>query len=321
MNIVVLDDFEKNLVLVKEHPVIASAASMTVHHQPLQGKALLEAVLPAHILVLMRDRTPLKKELIDQLPNLKYVIFTGNRNLAIDYGALKERNIPVSFTEFGPSKETTVEITWTLILGAYKRLIEQNQLVKDGLWRNAYSVMPPLHGERLGVLGLGAIGGRVAQVGLAFGMDVVTWSPHMTPERAAAKGVKAVSLEELLATSRIVTLHLVPGEGTRYLMDAKRLAMMRPDSLLVNTSRSALIVTSDLLAALKVQRPAMAALDVFDVEPLTLADPITQVPNLLITPHLGFVSQPVFAKMREGLGMAIAAFLQDQAIVNEVKPT
>jgi len=130
-----------------------------------------------------------------------------------------------------------------------------------------------------------------------------------------------VSLEELLATSRIVTLHLVPGEGTRYLMDAKRLAMMRPDSLLVNTSRSALIVTSDLLAALKVQRPAMAALDVFDVEPLTLADPITQVPNLLITPHLGFVSQPVFAKMREGLGMAIAAFLQDQAIVNEVKPT
>ena len=123
MNIVVLDDFEKNLVLVKEHPVIASAASMTVHHQPFEGKALLEAVLPANILVLMRDRTPLKKDLIDQLPNLKYVIFTGNRNLAIDYGALKERNIPVSFTEFGPSKETTVEITWTLILGAYKRLI------------------------------------------------------------------------------------------------------------------------------------------------------------------------------------------------------
>ena len=148
------------------------------------------------------------------------------------------RNIPMACTPGGPSKETTAELTWTLILGASKRLIEQNQLISSGGWRDEFSVLPMLAGERLGVMGLGAIGSRVARVGAAFGMEVVTWSPRMTPERAAAENAKAVSLQELLETSKVVTMHLVAGPSTKGLIGADQLALMRSDSIFVNTSRS-----------------------------------------------------------------------------------
>ena len=140
-----------------------------------------------------------------------------------------------------------------------------------------------LLGQRLGVIGLGEIGGRVARVGKAFGMDVVTWSPRMTPERAAAQGVGFVPLEELLATSQVVSLHLVVTPATRHLLNAERLALMQPGSLLVNTSRSELIDTAALVPALKQGRPGFAALDVFDVEPLPLDDPLRGLPNVLLT--------------------------------------
>jgi phosphoglycerate dehydrogenase-like enzyme len=283
------------------------------------GDALLNALKPANVIVMNRDRTPLRKDLIDQLPNLKYVVFTGSRNLLVDYDVLEQRNIPISFTEFGPSKETTVELTWALILAAYKRIGEQSQLIADGHWRNDHSVLPALIGERLGVMGLGNIGAKVAKVGLAFGMDVVTWSPNMTPQRAAEHGVTAVSKEELLSTSKIVTLHLVPGESTRGVMHADTLALMRKDALLVNTSRSTLIKTQDLVEALQKGQPGMAALDVFDDEPLPADHSFRQLSNMLMTPHLGFVAQPVYQRLSQGAIKAIEAWLKGEPLVNLVK--
>ncbi len=319
MKIVVLDDYEKSMIFLKENTLICNKASIQIHHQRLMGSALLEAISDANVLVLMRDRTPLRADLINQLPNLQYVIFTGNRNMAIDYEVLAAKNIPVSFTEFGPSKETTVELTWALILSAYKRIGEQNAVAMSGQWRNEHSVLPALHGERLGVLGLGSIGSKVAKVGLAFGMDVVTWSPNMTQERADVHGVKAVSLEELLQTSKIVSLHLVPGVGTKYIMNAERLALMRDDAFLVNTSRSTLIVTGDLIKALQAGKPSMALLDVFDEEPINLADELFQQPNIFITPHLGFVHQPIFKNLTMGAQAAIEAWVSGEPLVNQVK--
>jgi phosphoglycerate dehydrogenase-like enzyme len=319
MKIVVLDDYEKSMIFLKENTTITSKASIEIHHQRLIGSALLEAIHDANVVVLMRDRTPFRADLIHQLTQLQYVIFTGNRNMAIDYDVLAAKNIPVSYTEFGPSKETTVELTWALILSAYKRVGEQNLVAMSGAWRNEHSVLPALHGERLGVLGLGSIGSKVAKVGLAFGMDVVTWSPNMTPERAAVHGVKAVSLEELLQTSKIVSLHLVPGEGTKYVMNAERLAMMRSDSFLVNTSRSTLIVTADLVKALQVGKPSMALLDVFDQEPINLDEELFKQPNIFITPHLGFVHQPIFKNLTMGAQMALEAWVRGEPLVNQVK--
>ena len=319
MHIVVLDDFENALSILKTNTTITEKATLEIHSQRLQGDALLSALKPADVIVMNRDRTPLRKSLLDQLPNLKYVVFTGSRNLLIDYDVLEERKIPISYTEFGPSKETTVELTWALILAAYKRVGEQSQLIQDGQWRNQYSVLPALIGERLGVLGLGNIGAKVAKVGLAFGMDVVTWSPNMTPARAAEHGVQSVSKEELLCTSKIVTLHLVPGETTRGIMNAQTLSMMREDALLVNTSRSTLIQTADLVEALKLGKPGMAALDVYDDEPLPLDDPLRQLSNILMTPHLGFVSQPVYKKLSAGTVNALEAWVRGDPLVTLVK--
>ena len=143
----------------------------------------------------------------------------------------------------------------------------------------------------------------------------------MTPERAAEHGVKSVSQEELLSTSKIVTLHLVPGQTTRGIMNAQTLSLMRPDALLVNTSRSTLVQTADLVAALKLGRPGMAALDVYDDEPLPKDDPFRQLSNILMTPHLGFVSQPVYKKLTQGVVNALEAWFKNEPLVNLVKNT
>ena len=319
MHIVVIDDFENALSILKNSSVVQEKATIDIYSDRLLGDDLLKALKPADVRVMHRERTPLRKPLIDQLPNLKYVVFTGSRNLLVDYDVLEQKNIPISFTEFGPSKETTVELTWALILAAYKRVSEQSDLITQGKWRNNHSVLPALIGERLGVLGLGNIGAKVAKVGVAFGMDVVTWSPNMTPERAAQHGVTAVSKEELLSTSKIVTLHLVPGETTRGIINADTLSLMRKDSLIVNTSRSTLINTQDLVLALKNGQPGMAALDVYDDEPLPMDHPFRQLSNILMTPHLGFVSEPVYKRLSQGALMAVEAWLKGDTLVNIVK--
>jgi phosphoglycerate dehydrogenase-like enzyme len=171
-----------------------------------------------------------------------------------------------------------------------------------------------LHGQRLGIIGLGGIGSLVAKVGAAFGMELVCWSPNMTHERANAAGCEFLPLETVLQTSKIVSLHLVAGERTKGLMHQGRLAMMRTDSLLVNTSRSSLIVTDDLITALKRGQPRQAALDVFDQEPLPKDSELHRIPNLLMTPHLGFVAEPIFKTFATGLVDTLDAWLHGKPV-------
>jgi phosphoglycerate dehydrogenase-like enzyme len=317
--VVILDDYEQSLRKTADWSAVDARADVRVYHERLRGGALLDAIREADIIVVMRDRTPFKADLIAQLPNLKLFMFTGARNTQYDAAALKARGIPVGNTEMGDSKASTTEITWTLILAAAKRLEAYLALVRAGKWRDGGGLPVTLGGQRLGVIGLGSIGSRVAQVGKTLGMEVVTWSPHMTAERAEKGGAKSVTLEELLSTSKVVTLHLVPAPETRKLINAERLATMRPDSILVNTARSALIDMAALEKALEAGRPGIAALDVYDDEPLAPGNSLAKRANVVLTPHLGFVNDPVFGRFGPGVVANLLAWMDGKPLVKEPK--
>lgn len=319
-DIVVLDDYEDALRRLADWSGIEARANVTVHTNRLRGDALYEAIKDANAIALVRDRTPFAKELIDRLPRLKLFSFTGVRNTTLDTAAMAARGIPVAFTAAGSSKESTSEIAWALILGAAKRVEAHAKLLRAGGWRDGGALPMVLAGKRLGLVGFGHIGRRVGEIGGAFGMEVVTWSPHMTPERAAEGGAKAVSLDELLSTSHVVSLHLVPVAETRKLLNATRLATMREDAILVNTARSALIDMEALPAALDAGRPAMAALDVYDDEPVAKGHPLAARDDVLLLPHLGFVNDPIFTAFARDTVENLTAWLDGKPLPRTLKP-
>jgi phosphoglycerate dehydrogenase-like enzyme len=316
--VVVLDDYEDSLRRTADWAPLQAKADVAFHTQRLRGEPLVSAVKDAEAIVLIRDRTPFKADLLAKMPKLKLFIFTGGRNTQLDFAELARRGIPVANTEMSDSKPATCEITWTLILAAAKRLEAYLAMVRRGQWRDAGALPQVLKGQRLGLVGFGEIGKMVGNVGKAFGMELVTWSPHMSAERAAEGGAKSVSLEELLATSKVVSLHLVPSEATRKLLDAKRLATMRADSILVNTARSALVDMKALEAALAAGRPAVAGLDVYDDEPLAAGYELAKRENVVLTPHLGFVNDPVFAKFGPGVVENLLNWLEGRPLVRVV---
>lgn len=313
--IVVLDDLENSYKKLADWSKVEAQAEVTIYNQPLYGEALLKAVKDAQAIVLMRDRTPFKADLIAQLPTLEYLVFTGTRNGALDVDALKERNIPISHTGWGPSKNSTSELTWALILGLKKQLVGQNTLIHQQKWRNELSLLPVLQGQTLGLVGLGEIGQRVAKVALAFGMNVVTWSPNMTPERAKVIGAQSVSLDELLQQSDIVSLHIIASATTKGLINKEKLALMKKEAILINTSRAVLVETDALVDSLNQGTIGGAAVDVFDIEPLPADHPLRKTPNTLLTPHLGFVAEPVFTTFAKDVVECLEAWLHGQPTI------
>jgi phosphoglycerate dehydrogenase-like enzyme len=324
--VVILDDYERSAKRMADWTQINAKADVRIYEHPLRGQALVDATESAHVLVIVRDRTPVTKVLLDQLPHLKYLIFTGARNGLLDTAALAERAIPVSHTEFGPSKDATAELTIALLMAAMKRfdlvLQTAGQLGADS-WRpaggsgaNASEFIMPrlLSGAVLGLIGLGAIGSKVALVAKALGMQVKAWSPNMTSERASSHGVEYASLDTLLATSDAVSLHLVLAASTRHIINQQRLSLMKSSAVLVNTSRSGLVDEQALAQALMLGQIAAAAVDVFDVEPVPPGYPLTQAPNLISTPHLGFVCQPVYEKFWAGVTQGLSAWLDGQPL-------
>ena len=317
--VVVLDDYEDSLRKTADWGPVQAKADVEFHTERLRGEQLLAAVKDANAIVLIRDRTPFKADLLAKMPHLKYFVFTGGRNTQLDFAELERRGIPVSNTEMSDSKAATAELNWALILAAAKRLEPYMAMLRRGQWRDGKGLPQVLAGQRLGVIGLGDIGTRVARVGQALGMEVVTWSPRMTPDRAAQGGAKSVTLEELLATSKVVSLHLVPAEATRKLLNAQRLATMREDSILVNTARSALIDMDALAKALDAGRPAIAALDVYDDEPVVAGHALLERDDVVLTPHLGFVNDPVFAKFGPNVVENLMAWLEGRPLPRVLK--
>jgi phosphoglycerate dehydrogenase-like enzyme len=240
----------------------------------------------------MRERTPMTRTIIEHLPNLRLIASTALRNASIDLKAAEERGIQVVHT--GYTSAPTIELTWALILAGARHLVAENASLRGGGWQRF--IGDDMAGQTLGVLGLGNIGSAVAQIGTLFGMNVIAWSQNLTAERAAAANVELVSKEELFKRADVVSVHVVLSDRTRGLVGAAELAIMKPTARLVNTSRGPIVVEADLIAALKAQKIAGAAIDVFDQEPLPLDHPFRTLGNVLATPHIGYVSRGLYTR-------------------------
>ncbi|MDJ1641681.1 D-2-hydroxyacid dehydrogenase family protein [Streptomyces pakalii] len=264
------------------------------------------------IVVTLRERVPFPAELFARLPRLRLLVASGMRNSVIDFDAARRHGVEVCGT--ASSSTPPVELTWALLLGLARGIVPEAEALRTGgPWQSTLGA--DLHGRTLGLLGLGKIGARVAQVGLAFGMDVVAWSRNLTKERTDEVGVGlAASKEDLLDSSDFVSVHLALGERTRGLIGAAELARMRPTAYLINTSRAAIVDTDALLAALDAGTIAGAATDVFDVEPLPADDPVRTAPRLLATPHLGYVSRANYETYYGQAVEDIRAFLDGQPV-------
>ncbi|MFF9158130.1 D-2-hydroxyacid dehydrogenase family protein [Streptomyces sp. NPDC014846] len=287
---VVLDDFQGVAAGMADWSVIEDRVEVVALREHLDGEdALAEALAGFDIVVTLRERVAFPGSLIARLPRLKLLVASGMRNSVIDYDAARAHGVTVCGT--ASSGTPPVELTWALLLGLARGVVEESTALRSGgPWQT--TVGADLHGSRLGLLGLGRIGSRVARVGLAFGMRVGAWSQNLTEERAKEEGVElAASKEELLAESDFVSVHLALGDRTRGLVGAAELAVMKPTAYLINTSRAAIVDQEALLAALHEGRIAGAGVDVFDVEPLPAGHPLRTAPRLLATPHLGYVSR------------------------------
>ena len=248
---------------------------------------LVTLLAGAEVVVAMRERTTFDGDLLERLPDLRLLLTKGMWNAAIDLEVARQRGVVVSGTVNASSP--TVEVTWTLILALVRDLLAQERSIRNGGWQAGLG--GEVAGRTLGVIGLGRLGSKVAKIGQAFGMDVVAWSQNLRPEVAAEQGVRAVTKEELLAASDVVTLHLKLSERSEGVIGAAELAAMKSTAFIVNTSRGPLIDEAALLAALAEGQIAGAGLDVYDVEPLPTDHPLRSAPNTVLTPHVGYVTQ------------------------------
>ncbi|MFD9982528.1 D-2-hydroxyacid dehydrogenase family protein [Streptomyces massasporeus] len=304
----VLDDFQQVATEAADWAVVADDVEVVSFDRHIEGEDDLAAALAGFdIVVTLRERVPFPGSLIARLPRLKLIVASGMRNSVIDYAAAEAHGVTVCGT--ASSSTPPVELTWALLLGLARGIVEEsNALRSGGPWQS--TVGADLHGRRLGLLGLGKIGGRVARVGLAFGMRVSAWSQNLTRERADEVGVElAGSKEELLADSDFVSVHLALGDRTRGLLGRAELALLKPNAYLINTSRAAIVDQDALLDALHSGRIAGAGVDVFDVEPLPADHPMRTAPRLLATPHLGYVSRANYATYYGHAVEDIRAFL------------
>ncbi|MFF5984840.1 D-2-hydroxyacid dehydrogenase family protein [Streptomyces olindensis] len=304
----VLNDFQKVATEVADWSVVADDVEVVCFDSHIDGEdALAAALADFDIVVTVRERVPFPGSLLARLPRLKLLVASGMRNSVIDYAAAEAHGVTVCGT--ASSSTPPVELTWALLLGLARGIVEENTALRTGgRWQS--TVGADLHGRRLGLLGLGKIGSRVAQVGLAFGMRVAAWSQNLTRERAEEVGVElAGSKEELLAESDFVSVHLALSDRTRGLLGPAELALLKPTAYLVNTSRAAIVDQDALLDALHAGRIAGAGVDVFDIEPLPAGHPMRTAPRLLATPHLGYVSRANYATYYGQAVEDIRAFL------------
>ncbi|MFE6523905.1 D-2-hydroxyacid dehydrogenase family protein [Streptomyces sp. NPDC057794] len=309
----VLDDFQKVATEVADWSVVADDVEVVSFDRHLDGEdALADALAGFDIVVTLRERVPFPGSLIARLPRLKLLVASGMRNSVIDYAAAEAHGVTVCGT--ASSSTPPVELTWALLLGLARGIVEESGALRSGgPWQN--TVGADLHGRRLGLLGLGKIGSRVARVGLAFGMRVGAWSQNLTPERAEEVGVElAPSKERLLDDSDFVSVHLALSDRTRGLLGPAELALLKPTAYLVNTSRAAIVDQDALLDALRAGRIAGAGVDVFDVEPLPAGHPMRTAPRLLATPHLGYVSRANYATYYGQAVEDIRAFLDGSPV-------
>lgn len=289
--IAVLDDYQNVALRMADWSRVTAQADVVFFDDHLADTDAVAARLQGFdIVCAMRERTPFDRDLIGKLPDLKLLITSGPRNASIDVGAAIEHDITVCNTASHPTG--TSELTWALILSLARRIPTETANMREGRWQETVGI--DLAGKTLGVLGLGRLGARVAQVAQAFGMSVVAWSQNLTDERAAECGATRVDKNELLAQSDFITIHLVLSDRTRGLIGADEMKRMKPSAYLVNTSRGPLIDEAALIDAIQQGTIAGAGLDVYGTEPLPNDHPYRTLPNVVLTPHIGYVTEDTY---------------------------
>jgi len=311
MRCAILDDYQNVALKLADYSKIKEV-EVKVFNAPIgDADAVIRTLKDYEIVVMMRERTPFPRKVIEGLPNLKLLITTGMANRSIDSAACAERGITVcGTTSYG---NPTNGITWGLILELTRRIGFENARMKAGEpWQ--ITVGMDIEGKTLGLLGLGKLGIRAAGVAKAFGMKVCAWSQNLTPEKCKEHGVDYVSKEDLFRNSDIVSIHVQLSDRTRGLVTAKELGLMKPTAYLINTSRGPIVVEKDLLAVLRDKKIAGAGLDTFDVEPLPIDHPLRKLDNVVLTPHLGYVSQQNYAGYYPDIVEDIRGFLDGKPV-------
>jgi phosphoglycerate dehydrogenase-like enzyme len=308
----ILDDYQNVAMAFADWSPIAKDVEIKVFNKPFGSQdEAIKALQGFAVVVGMRERTPFPREVVEALPDLKLLITTGARNNSFDIKACAERGVTVCGT--GAAGSPTTGIAFGLMLELTRRIGFENARLKAGApWQT--TIGRDLEGLTLGILGLGKLGQRSAAVGKAFGMKTITWSQNLTEEKAKAAGADYVSKDDLFRNADFVTIHLVLSERSRDLVGAKELGLMKKSAYLINTSRGPIVDEKALIAVLQSKSIAGAGLDVFDIEPLPLDHPFRKMDNVVITPHLGYVSEQNYRKYFPDIVEDIRAWLDGKPV-------
>ena len=292
--IAILDDYQNKSLESAGWDAIPGA-DITVFNEFISHDedTVAEALKDFDVLIAMRERTRFPASQLAKLPDLKLLVTTGMRNLAIDMDAARAQGVDVAGTEM--LGYPAFEHAWALIMALTKEIPKEDRAMKAGGWQAGFGV--GLNGKTLGVVGLGKLGSQAACVGLAFGMDVIAWSQNLTDERAAEVGVRRVTKEELFSTSDVITIHMILSERSTGLVGADEFQQMKPSAFLVNTSRGPIVDETALIEALSSHRIAGAGIDVYDIEPLPADHPLRGFDNAVLTGHTGYVVAELYQKV------------------------
>ena len=310
MKVAILDDYQNVALQLADWSRVRRHAEITVFNDHIAvPSAVVERLRPFDAMCVMRERTPLPREILQQLPNLKLIASTRPRNASIDTKAAAGLGIAVTAT--GYDATPTIEFAWSMIRASMRGIDREAASLRAGGWQTGLG--SNLRGKSLAVVGLGNIGQEIARIGLAFGMKVIAWSQNLTEEKASAAGATLVDKHTLFREADIVTVHLVLSSRTRGLIGAPEFALMKPTARFVNTSRGPIVDEAALVEALQARRIAGAAIDVFDVEPLPPDHPFRKLENVLATPHIGYVSEDLYRTFYGDAADSIAKWLEVNA--------
>jgi phosphoglycerate dehydrogenase-like enzyme len=317
IKIAILDDYAKVAVQLADWSALDGKAEITVFEQHLTEDEAAVALKPFDVLCTVRERMSLPRSLFERLPNLKLVTIIGMDLPNLDMAAATEHGVIVSHSNFANPLfanmvYATPELTWGLMIATVRHLSLESRRMHEGAWQSTVGVN--LAGRTLGLLGLGRIGSRMAEYARVFGMPVIAWSQNLTAEKAKSLGAERVEKDDLFRRSDIVSIHVRLSDRTRGLVTARELALMKPGSYLINTSRGPIVVEADLLAALRAGKIAGAGLDVFDEEPPPRAHPFRTMDNVTVAPHLGYVTRESLTAFYVDTLEAVAAFVNGTPI-------
>jgi phosphoglycerate dehydrogenase-like enzyme len=307
IKVAVLDDYQNVALKTTDWSILKNKAEITIYNDHIADEAaVIERLLPYQVVCVMRERTPLTKQILSKLPNLKLIISTGRRNASIDTQAAEDLGIIIKTTRYVVTGAP--EFTWALLMAIARQIPVENANVRSGGWQT--TIGTDLTGKTIGIIGLGNIGKKIARYAKVFDMNVIVWSENLTEEKATEAGVRLVSKQELFSEADFVTIHLVLSDRSRNIVTKTDLDLMKPSAYFINTSRGPLVNEQDLLTILQQRKIAGAAIDVYEAEPLPPGHPFRTLDNVLATPHIGYVTEQTYKAFYEDTVIAIAEWVE-----------